>query len=132
MLHKESFPAEFGVRLRTAREARRWSQERLAAEAEVDHSLVSRLERGQRRATRESVDALALGLGLTAAQQDGLLLAAGFAPHDPVATIQDEPEVAALYRALRDDRGSDLARAQLRLLLRSLVLVLGLGSGEGR
>lgn len=122
----------FAALLRSYRDKRRWSQERLAAEAKVDHSLVSRLESGQRRATRESVDALALGLGLTAAQHDALLLAAGFAPRDPVATIQDEPEVAALYRALRDDRGSDLARAQLRLLLRSLVLVLGLGSGEGR
>lgn len=50
---------EFRGLLKRHREARRWSQERLAAEADMDHSLVSRLESGQRCPTRDAIGKLA-------------------------------------------------------------------------
>ena len=71
---------EFRGLLKRHREARRWSQERLAAEADMDHSLVSRLESGQRCPTRDAIGKLATGLELTVATRDALLMAAGFLP----------------------------------------------------
>src|SRR5215218_2894769 len=74
---------EFRALLKRHREARRWSQEKLASEAEMDHSLVSRLESGQRSPTREAIGKLARGLDLPTEQKDRLLIAAGFFPEQP-------------------------------------------------
>ena len=71
---------DFRALVRRYRERRRWSQERLAAEAEMDHSLVSRLESGQRQPTREALAKLCAGLGLDRGDADRLWLAAGFVP----------------------------------------------------
>lgn len=46
----------------------------------MDHSLVSRVERGERAPTRESIGKFCVGLGLCGADAEALWLAAGFLP----------------------------------------------------
>lgn len=92
--------ATFRALVKRHREARRWSQERLAAESEADHSLVSRLESGQRRPTRENAAKLAAGLELTAAQSETLLLAAGFVPTDLPVGGEGAALGVAVWRAV--------------------------------
>lgn len=72
----------FRSTLKRHREARRWSQERLALECAMDHSLVSRIESGQRGVTREAVAKLCAGLELPGAERDRLYLLAGYLPLD--------------------------------------------------
>lgn len=72
----------FATLLRKHREAKRWSMERLAAVANIDHSLVSRLENDQRNPTRESIRHLSVALALDDTERDILYLAAGFIPPD--------------------------------------------------
>ena len=111
---------EFRALLKRHREARRWSQERLAAEAEMDHSLVSRLESGQRSATREAIGKLARGLELSPEEKDRLLIAAGYFPEQPENALADEPVVTRLYRILRDEHTPDTVRDNIRTVLNSL------------
>lgn len=88
-----SSPEDFRAILRAHRARRGWSQERLAAEAAMDHSLVSRLEGGQRAPTRDAIGKLARALSLTDAQRDRLYLAAGYISPDldthALATLVD-------------------------------------------
>ena len=111
---------EFRGLLKRHREARRWSQERLAAEAEMDHSLVSRLESGQRSPTRDAIGKLARGLELAPEQKDRLLIAAGFFPEQPENALSDEPAVTRIYRILRDEKTPQPVRDNLRQLLNNL------------
>ena len=111
---------EFRGLLKRHREARRWSQERLAAEAEMDHSLVSRLESGQRSATREAIGKLARGLDLAPEDKDRLLIAAGFFPDQPENALADEPTVTRIYRLLHDETMPEEKRDNLRQLLNNL------------
>lgn len=111
---------EFRGLLKRHREARRWSQERLAAEAEMDHSLVSRLESGQRSPTRDAIGKLARGLELAPEQKDRMLIAAGFFPDQPENAVSDEPAVTRIYRILRDERTPEPVRDNLRQLLNNL------------
>lgn len=98
--------AEFRDLLRRHREARRWSQERLAAEAEMDHSLISRLESGQRGPTRDAIGKIAAGLELTPHTRDDLLMAAGFLP-DSIGG----DELQEAVRLLRETTGAERAGA---------------------
>ena len=111
---------EFRALLKRHREARRWSQERLASESEMDHSLVSRLESGQRSPTREAITKLARGLDLPTEQKDRLLIAAGFFPEQPENALADEPAVTRIYRILRDEHTPQPVRDNIRALLNSL------------
>jgi transcriptional regulator with XRE-family HTH domain len=111
---------EFRGLLKRHREARRWSQERLAAEAEMDHSLVSRLESGQRSPTRDAIGKLARGLELAPEQKDRMLIAAGFFPDQPENALSDEPSVTRIYRILRDEKTPQPVRDNLRQLLNNL------------
>ncbi len=113
--------AEFRRLLKQHREARRWSQERLAHEAEMDHSLVSRLESGQRSPTREAVGKLARGLDLPAEQKDQLLIAAGYFPEQVENVLIEEPTVRAIYTFLRDEETPQPVRDNLRQVLSGLV-----------
>jgi transcriptional regulator with XRE-family HTH domain len=117
----------FQAKLRQHREAKRWSQERVALEAAVDHSLISRLERGERQPNRDNIARIVAGLGLTAAQHDELLRLAGFLPRDLGAVLTDEPTVAALYRALTDDALPTARKVRLRTLVGD---ALALAQGE--
>lgn len=121
--------AAFRALLKHHREARRWSQERLAHEAEADHSLVSRLESGERRATRESAAKLAAGLQLTDAQTETLLLAAGFVPHGLPAESEGATLGLAVWRALTSASASPVERQQLALIVRC---ALGLAHRAGQ
>jgi transcriptional regulator with XRE-family HTH domain len=111
---------EFRGLLKRHREARRWSQERLAAEAEMDHSLVSRLESGQRSPTRDAIGKLARGLELAPEQKDRMLIAAGFFPDQPENALSDEPAITRIYRILRDEKTPQPVRDNLRQLLNNL------------
>jgi transcriptional regulator with XRE-family HTH domain len=112
---------EFRRLLKQHREARRWSQERLAHEAEMDHSLVSRLESGQRSPTREAVGKLARGLDLSVEQKDQLLIAAGYFPEQVENVLIEEPTVRAIYTFLRDEETPQPVRDNLRQVLSGLV-----------
>lgn len=90
---------DFRTLLRRYRDRRHWSQERLAGECEMDHSLVSRLESGQREPTPASLAKLCAGLELARDDADRLWLSAGLLPPDLCA---DELHRAlALVRAAR-------------------------------
>ena len=97
------------------------SQERAAELADLDHSLVSRLESGRRTLTAFSLDAIARGWQLTPAERDKLALAAGLAPKHPLALLDDEPVVAALYRYLQDADVPALERQRVREIVRLLM-----------
>ena len=111
---------EFRALLKRHRDDRHWSQERLATEAEMDHSLVSRLESGQRSPTREAITKLARGLELSVEHKDRLLIAAGFFPEQPENALADEPAVTRIYRILRDEHTPQPVRDNIRALLNNL------------
>jgi transcriptional regulator with XRE-family HTH domain len=54
---------EFGERVRGAREARGWTQEELAAEADLDRTYIGGIERGERNLALLNVNKLAVALG---------------------------------------------------------------------
>ena len=87
---------DFRTLLRRHRDRRRWSQLRCAVECEMDHSLVSRLERGQRAPTRETLAKLYAGLGISTGDADDLWLAAGFLP--PTLPMEALREALVLVR----------------------------------
>lgn len=70
----------FGGLLRQARTARRYSQERLAADAEISPRHLSCLETGKARPSRGTVLVLASALDLALRERNLLLGSAGFAP----------------------------------------------------
>lgn len=106
---KRDLPA-FRALLRTYRDAHRWSQERLAGEADLDHSLVSRLESGQRTPTDYSVEKLCRAFDLGQRQADEFWLAGGLAPPGtPHATL------ARLMAVVREN-GEGAVRVALHLV----------------
>jgi len=60
-------PMEIGQVIRSLREEKGWSQEKLALEAGMTTSHVSRIERGERRMPTSRLDALAAALGTSSA-----------------------------------------------------------------
>ena len=73
----------------------------------MDHSLVSRIESGQRHPTREAVAKLCAGLALDRGDADALWLAAGFVPPD-----LDAGELRAALALVRDASGEEVAAAR--------------------
>jgi transcriptional regulator with XRE-family HTH domain len=120
---------EFGMLLKTQREARRVSQSKLAERAEFDHSYVSRLESGSRMPTREAVERLARALALSHPEEDALLAAAGFLPRDVSNLLSDEPVIGEVLDLLQNDavpiEYRDNMRQVLRLLAAQARLALG-------
>lgn len=55
----------FGVAVRQSREAQGWSQERLAEHADLNRSYVGEIERGRAIASLQTVEKLALSLGMS-------------------------------------------------------------------
>ncbi|MCC6312410.1 MAG: helix-turn-helix domain-containing protein [Thermomicrobiales bacterium] len=111
---------EFGVQLKAQREARRVSQSKLAERADFDHSYVSRLESGARMPTRDAVERLAAALVLSAAEEDGMLAAAGFLPRDVASLLSDEPALGEVLELLQDDAVPLEYRDNMRQVLRLL------------
>jgi transcriptional regulator with XRE-family HTH domain len=97
---------EFRELLRRHREARRWSQQRLAGKSELDHSMVSRLERGERPPTRESLAKLCAGLDLADAEAEELWLVAGYLPPS-----LGTDELAAALALVRQSSAAEIAAA---------------------
>lgn len=112
---------EFRRRLKSLREERRWSQERLADQAGMDHSLVSRLEGGQRAPTRDAVEKLARGLNLPDEEKDRLLIAAGYFPDHAESVLFEEPAVRSLYKVLRDVDTPEPVRDNIRQVISGLL-----------
>jgi transcriptional regulator with XRE-family HTH domain len=63
-----SIQRKFGVQVRRMRDARGWSQEALAFEAELDRTYVSGIERGVRNPTLTVIAKIALGFGVSMAE----------------------------------------------------------------
>lgn len=116
---------EFRQQLKALREQRRWSQERLAELAGMDHSLVSRLEGGQRAPTRDAVEKLSRGLGLPDEGKDCLLIAGGYLPSHAESVLFDEPAVRRLYKILRDAETPEPLRDNIRQVINGLLGVAG-------
>lgn len=111
---------EFGVQLKSLREARRVSQSKLAERADFDHSYVSRLESGARMPTREAVERLAAALMLAQIEEDALLASAGFLPRDVTSLLSDEPALGEVLDFLQDDALPAEYRDNMRQVLRLL------------
>lgn len=66
--HPIDLSARLGQLIRSLRTEQELTQEELAERAQLDRVFISMLERGKRRATLESAQALASALGLTFAE----------------------------------------------------------------
>jgi len=89
----------FGALLRHWRLARRVSQLALASEAEISGRHLSFLETGRAQPSREMVQLLATVLGVPLAEQNNLLVAAGYAPLYGERALS-APELQHVRRAL--------------------------------
>ena len=94
-----------GQVIRSLREEKGWSQERLALDAGMGTSHVSRIERGERRLPTEKLSALALALGTSPAAMfarlEGLSppVEANFDEGD--LTVDCSPEAVELRKTFR-------------------------------
>lgn len=120
----------FGRTLRAVRMPLRISQSRLAERVDLDHSYISLLEAGSRQPSRDTVMRLAGALGLSDADRDHLLAAAGFLPLNGRQTVLDaEPALAAAVNLLGDGAIPTHLRDSFREQLFSLTAVYRLAAG---
>ena len=77
----------FAATLARLRTARRLNHNQLADACGLDHSYISRLERGKREPSRETVMVLARALGLGDGDRGALLRSAGYWPDCPHAAF---------------------------------------------
>ena len=68
MLRRRRSLTNFGIAVRTAREAKGFTQERLAERADLDSTYISGIERGVRNASLLSLVRVAKGLGIPLAK----------------------------------------------------------------
>ena len=96
---------QIGQIIRSLREEKGWSQERLALEAGMATSHLSRIERGERRLPTTRLDALAAALGSSSAvvyaMQEGLALPPSATNLDGDLTVDYTPEAVELRKAFR-------------------------------
>jgi transcriptional regulator with XRE-family HTH domain len=119
----------FGGYLHELRRERGLTVRRLAAEAGVHHTYVSKLERGDRQAPEAAVvEALAAALGATPAQLDQLRWRAGLAPRGPGAPGQDDPTLTLVAEAIGNPALPAAARDQLRRSIAQAVQAASQGS----
>ena len=120
--------ATFGDELRRWRDARRYSQLALAAEADVSQRHLSFLETGRSRPSREMVLHLARVLELPLRDQNNLLATAGYSPEYAERSL-DDPDLDEVRQTLETvvnahghipayvvDRGWDLVLANTAAL----------------
>jgi transcriptional regulator with XRE-family HTH domain len=105
--------SEFGPQLSELRQARGWSQVKLAQQAGLDPSTVSRFEAGSRAPERDTVLKIADALVLPVLDRERLLAAAGFR-----SEAWDDPMLAELAQLLNDPAVPAESLAELRTLLR--------------
>jgi transcriptional regulator with XRE-family HTH domain len=111
---------DFGALFGQWRERAGLSQNALARRMGVNPAYVNRLERGGRGAgNRELVESAALALGLSAAERDSLLAAAGHWPTTLAALGPQDPALRLVADVLADaaisERDKELFRLHLRL-----------------
>ena len=96
---------QIGQIIRSLREEKGWSQERLALEAGMATSHLSRIERGERRLPTTRLDALAAALGSSSAavcaMQEGLALPTAVNELDGDLTVDFTPEAVELRKTFR-------------------------------
>lgn len=94
-----------GQVIRTLREEKSWSQEKLALEAGMGTSHISRIERGQRRLPSDRLNALATALDTSPAAMyarlEGLQLPEGVPRVDGDLSVDFSPEAVELRKAFR-------------------------------
>jgi transcriptional regulator with XRE-family HTH domain len=112
----EDAVSEFGPQLSELRQARGWSQVKLAQIAGLDPSTVSRFEAGSRAPERDTVLKIADALVLPVIDRERLLAAAGFR-----SEAWDDPMLAELAQLLNDPAMSAEAHSELRTLVRVAV-----------
>ena len=85
----KSEPCRFalGRRIRTLRDCRNWTQDQLAARAEMDPKSIGSIERGERNVTVETAARIAVGLGVEV-HQLFLFDARGILPPDQIAEVK--------------------------------------------
>lgn len=93
------------------------SQAALAQRMGFDQSSVSRLESGQRKPSRGTVQTMSDAMGLDRDRRRRLFASAGFVPN-----VDDEPLLADLARFLADDAASPAAKSWV---WETLAFVLG-------
>lgn len=94
-----------GQIIRSLREEKGWSQEKLALDAGMGTSHVSRIERGERRLPTSRLDTLAVALGTTPAavyaMLEGLQPPQAASDQDGDLTVDYSPEAAELRKTFR-------------------------------
>lgn len=94
-----------GQVIRSLREEKGWSQEKLALEAGMGTSHVSRIERGERRLPTDRLNSLASALGTSPAAMfarlEGLPLSEGTPIADGDLTVDYSPEAIELRKTFR-------------------------------
>ena len=102
---KKNFPMHIGQIIRSLREQKGWSQEKLALDAGMGTSHVSRIERGERRLPTSRLDALATALGTTPAavyaELEGLPPPPGATNKDGNLKVDYSPEAIELRKTFR-------------------------------
>ncbi|HKS22177.1 MAG TPA: helix-turn-helix domain-containing protein [Thermoanaerobaculia bacterium] len=76
-----SYPHDFGGLVRQLRDARGWTQEKLAREADITVTSVSNVERGATKPSAETVEKIAAAFGLRPSELDPRRLARLVAEH---------------------------------------------------
>ena len=96
---------KIGQIIRSLREEKGWSQEKLAFDAGLETSHLSRIERGERRLAIDALDSLAAALGSSPAAvcaiREGLALPTGAASLDGDLTVDYTPEAVELRKTFR-------------------------------
>lgn len=94
-----------GQVIRSLREDKGWSQEKLALDAGMATSHVSRIERGERRLPTNRLDALAAALGTSAttvyAMVEGLPIPQSDSSQIDICTADQSPEAVELRKTFR-------------------------------
>jgi transcriptional regulator with XRE-family HTH domain len=102
---KNNSPMQIGQVIRSLREEKGWSQEKLALDAGMATSHLSRIERGERRLPTTRLDALAAALGTSpaavCAMHEGLTLAPGTTDLDGDLKLDYTPEAVELRKTFR-------------------------------
>ncbi len=98
-------PMHIGQIIRSLREEKGWSQEKLALDAGMTTSHVSRIERGERRMPSNRLDDLAKALGTSPAavysRLEGLPLSRGAKLKSDDLTVDYSPEAVELRKTFR-------------------------------
>lgn len=95
--------SKLGRRLEKLRVERGLAKNELAARASIDPSTLTRIESGERGASRTVLDRLVAALDLSPAEYSDLLTDAGLLSHE-AAKLVEHPELAQLTALLSDPR----------------------------